>query len=1194
MATEEKVTILAILRDKFTQNSKKINKELVSFKDNTKVLTKQLGPLASKLSLVAAAFAGLKISRVGQDLEESTNKFDSVFKNLSGQAGKELDAFSKRVGRSQLEMRKFAATMQDTFVPLGLAREEAKKLSLSIVELGVDIASLSNKADADVIRDIQSALVGNTETVRKYGVSITEARIKQEAFNQGLDPKKLDGQQKALLRFKLILDDSADSVGDAEKTQASFANQVKRLQGEFIDMTAAGGQLLNDVLLPFVQELNELVPAIKEWVNENKGLISAMVSVAGKTVLLVAAFKSLKILITISRLMNSARIATVAFGGSVVATSKTAVKEFKTIGVQATATTVKMKAAALAAKGFSLAIGAISTLGLTLVVAAIGDAIVQFDRLKRAEDKHRKLQSNASSDINDRIDALNELSDANREWAVLLKNIFTGDPFKAADYFGAAQDIKTASFKAGNSLLDVSLAAMEADAAFEEIAKAKVMEKMYADAESQIDRTTGQIVNNQKILDDFNKINVKSIEELREVYKLTNSEILAVARSLEKISPNLELEFNLKFDREFTEQQRKLANAAVSAIEKERDAEQESALQKRLSKAKKLVEDFNAPQQADPFKEVFEARDAALDKLRLQSIQLIGKFQELAVAEFEGEGLSLADARAKALKLTLDELVAKLEGSSSQRFASDLKLFEDVQKEQEDIIKASSAEVSRIQSEDNEKWIKEATERNKKRISEQIDDEARAVDEFRQGSARARAISDENITSATGFFQVKIDELEVQRKIAEQQNDGVKLAQLEIEKQKLLAQNLAFRLTQLKELKSSLTGQSQILKLSVETEGGKATAISEIQEEEKRVQQEINDLKLQGIRAEVDARINTLSLGQSITDATKQDLEEIITKAKQLKGELKSGEIDEDTAVSKLNEQALVLTQTAKDAHSELSVLISEESDPLVVEQLKSMQAELEKMPGTVLELNDQLDDNADKMTLAEQQFEQLVTSMDAGTQTILANSFEGLFADIITGSRSAKDSFRQFAHSMLSNIAQMLIKMAALRVAQLALGGGGTAGGIGTLVSGLFHQGGVIKRNNGGAIPHVGTGAVQGPDVNTDVVPALLTPREFVVRRRAADFYGPHVMHAINNKLIPRSALTGFPSGSVRHTSGAYNTGGTVSPTARTSGALQEIQPAVIASESGFEQMLAGGQAALIRSIRDNRSEINTALGSE
>src|SRR5690625_4358757 len=42
-----------------------------------------------------------------------------------------------------------------------------------------------------------------------------------------------------------------------------------------------------------------------------------------------------------------------------------------------------------------------------------------------------------------------------------------------------------------------------------------------------------------------------------------------------------------------------------------------------------------------------------------------------------------------------------------------------------------------------------------------------------------------------------------------------------------------------------------------------------------------------------------------------------------------------------------------------------------------------------------------------------------------------------------------------------------------------------------------------------------------TDTIPAMLTPREYVVKKQAVDFYGPEVMWAINNMQVPKRFFT-------------------------------------------------------------------------
>ena len=89
--------------------------------------------------------------RTASAAEETQAKFDTVFKELAGSANHWAEDFGDSVGRATQDVQSWMAGLQDTFVPLGIARDEAAELSKSLVTLAVDVASFNNTADADVI-----------------------------------------------------------------------------------------------------------------------------------------------------------------------------------------------------------------------------------------------------------------------------------------------------------------------------------------------------------------------------------------------------------------------------------------------------------------------------------------------------------------------------------------------------------------------------------------------------------------------------------------------------------------------------------------------------------------------------------------------------------------------------------------------------------------------------------------------------------------------------------------------------------------------------------------------------------------------------------------------------------------------------------------------------------------------------------
>ena len=173
------------------------------------------------------------------------------------------------VGRSEASLLSMLSTLQDTFVPMGFARKEASELAKTMTALAVDVASFNNEMDEDVIRDFQSTLVGNHETVRKYGIVITEATLKQEALDSGLIKlgEKLTNEAKIRARLNLIIQGTADAQGDAMRTAESDANTRKR-RNAILDDTF---KILGDKLLPantaWLNIQIDLVKTFKDYIS---------------------------------------------------------------------------------------------------------------------------------------------------------------------------------------------------------------------------------------------------------------------------------------------------------------------------------------------------------------------------------------------------------------------------------------------------------------------------------------------------------------------------------------------------------------------------------------------------------------------------------------------------------------------------------------------------------------------------------------------------------------------------------------------------------------------------------------------------------------------------------------------------------------------------------------------------------------
>ena len=235
-------------------------------------LAKSAGPLLGAALVAGTAVGSKAVISLASDIEEMQAKSDVVFGSFAGQVREDLAQFADEVGRSRFELEGMAASVQDTFVPMGIARGEAADLSVQLAKLATDVASFNNAADADVMNAFQSALVGNHETVRRFGIVITEVELKQELLRMGINKasKDVDQATKIQARLNLIMAGTTDAQGDAARTSGSFANQSKALKASLEIL----GSEIGNVLLPKATDLittfNTLTKSFTEFLRRMK------------------------------------------------------------------------------------------------------------------------------------------------------------------------------------------------------------------------------------------------------------------------------------------------------------------------------------------------------------------------------------------------------------------------------------------------------------------------------------------------------------------------------------------------------------------------------------------------------------------------------------------------------------------------------------------------------------------------------------------------------------------------------------------------------------------------------------------------------------------------------------------------------------------------------------------------------------
>lgn len=204
------------------------------------------------------------------DLVETQNVLERTF----GDNIDKVNEFSKTAlqmyGMNELEAKKMIGTFQAMGTALGETKERMADVSTSLGALVGDYASFFNMNVKDVANDFTAIFTGQTKAMRKYGIDLTNAQLQDFADKQGWDVqvKSLNQYNKAIIRYNYLVSRSQDILGDFQRTQGSYANQVKLLSQQFRELFGTLGQIGTAVLTPILQVLNAIISKISQFAEQ--------------------------------------------------------------------------------------------------------------------------------------------------------------------------------------------------------------------------------------------------------------------------------------------------------------------------------------------------------------------------------------------------------------------------------------------------------------------------------------------------------------------------------------------------------------------------------------------------------------------------------------------------------------------------------------------------------------------------------------------------------------------------------------------------------------------------------------------------------------------------------------------------------------------------------------------------------------
>ena len=201
---------------------------------------------------------------MASDLEEVQNVVDVSF----GSMADEVEAFAntavRSYGMSALTAKRMASTFMAMSNGMDIAQEAGKNMSLQLTALAGDMASFYNVGQDIAQTALNSIFTGETESLKKFGIVLTETNLEAFALSQGIKKsyQAMSQAEKVALRYNYVLNATKNAQGDFARTSGSWANQIRLLKEQWAQFLGILGSGLIKILTPMVKALNQMLASL--------------------------------------------------------------------------------------------------------------------------------------------------------------------------------------------------------------------------------------------------------------------------------------------------------------------------------------------------------------------------------------------------------------------------------------------------------------------------------------------------------------------------------------------------------------------------------------------------------------------------------------------------------------------------------------------------------------------------------------------------------------------------------------------------------------------------------------------------------------------------------------------------------------------------------------------------------------------
>ncbi len=201
------------------------------------------------------------VERYAKSANESLGMTELTFKTISSRFQAMGNALGLTTGQIAEANAQMSSRLTKDYQAVG---DGMGNMAIRLTKLAADIASFYNVEQQEAAEALNAIYTGQTRSLRRYGLDLTQATLQEYAHKQGIAKKveEMTQAEKTLLRYQYVLSQTSNIQGDFARTADTWANQIRILKQNLQALAGVVGGTLINAFKPLITWLNKSISSI--------------------------------------------------------------------------------------------------------------------------------------------------------------------------------------------------------------------------------------------------------------------------------------------------------------------------------------------------------------------------------------------------------------------------------------------------------------------------------------------------------------------------------------------------------------------------------------------------------------------------------------------------------------------------------------------------------------------------------------------------------------------------------------------------------------------------------------------------------------------------------------------------------------------------------------------------------------------